>query len=120
MTALPPRKHLSARERTKCFEAAGGVCHICGGRIFAGQRWEVSHPVPLAAGGDDTPENRRPAHARCHARQTAEIDAPRIAKTRRQHQAHIGAKPRPRNPMPGSRLSKWKRRMSGATERRTP
>jgi 5-methylcytosine-specific restriction protein A len=73
-----------------------GRCHLCGLKIDAGQEWEVSHPIPLAAGGDDVASNRAPAHKRCHAKQTATIDAPLIAKVRRQHQKHIGAKPKSR------------------------
>lgn len=97
------RKRLSARERERCFDDAGGICHICERPIVPGQRWEVSHPIPLAAGGDDTPENRRPAHARCHKHLTATVDAPRIAKTRRQRQKHIGAT-RPKRPWPKRKM----------------
>jgi hypothetical protein len=37
---------------------------------------------------------------------------PLIAKVRRKHQKHIGAT-RSKSPLPGGRLSKWKRRMDG-------
>lgn len=84
------RRHISARERERIFDAAGGVCHLCDLPIHAGEAWEVSHPIPLAAGGDDVAGNRSPAHKKCHARRTAEIDAPLIAKTRRQRQKHLG------------------------------
>ena len=89
---MTDRKRLSTRERAKCFDAAGGICHLCGMKIQAGEAWDVSHEIPLAAGGDDTPENRKPAHRRCHRAWTANHDAPLIAKTKRQHQKHIGAK----------------------------
>jgi hypothetical protein len=35
-----------------------------------------------------------------------------IAKVKRKHQKHIGAA-RSKSPLPGGRLSKWKRRMDG-------
>jgi len=111
------RKRLSTRDRAKLLAAAEGKCHLCGMKIEGGQAWEVSHPIPLAAGGDDEPSNRAPAHKKCHARQTAEIDAPLIAKTRRQQQKHNGSF-RSTRPMPGSRRSAWKQKLSGQWERR--
>lgn len=108
---MPSRKRLSARDREKLYDEHKGICHLCGGVIDPDQGFEVSHPIPLAAGGDDVPSNRAPAHKRCHRRQTSEIDAPRIAKTRRQRQKHIGARPRsshrwPRRPFP-TRVNPW-------------
>ncbi len=88
------RVRLSARDRVKLFEEHGGCCHLCGGKIHAGERWEVSHPIALAVGGADEPNNRRPAHFKCHRDWTAKRDAPLIAKVRRQYQKHIGAKPK--------------------------
>jgi 5-methylcytosine-specific restriction enzyme A len=88
------RKRLSARERERCFDSTGGICHLCRRPILPGDAWEASHEIPLAIGGEDTPENRMPAHKHCHARRTALVDKPRIAKTKRQRQKHIGAKPK--------------------------
>jgi 5-methylcytosine-specific restriction protein A len=97
------RRHLSTRERVRVFEAANGICHICSTPIQPGQRWEVSHPTPLAAGGEDTPENRQPAHYACHRTVTNEKDAPLIAKIRRIRAKHIGAT-RPRYRWPKRKL----------------
>ena len=108
---MTARRHLTARERADCFDGADGVCHLCSRKIAAGEPWEVSHPIPLAAGGKDEPTNRRPAHKRCHATQTATIDAPLIAKVRRVHQKHIGA--RIKRPWPGT--DRYKRKVSGET-----
>ncbi len=88
---MTKRKTISARERAKIFECHNGICHLCGGRITAGQAWDVSHPIPLEAGGKDDDTNRFPAHRKCHAVQTATVDAPLIAKTRQQYWRHIGA-----------------------------
>jgi 5-methylcytosine-specific restriction protein A len=112
------RVRLSARARMRLLEEAGFQCHICRLPIFPGQKWEVSHEIPLAIGGADTPENRRPAHYKCHRERTAKFDAPRIAKTKRQRQKNYGIG-KARGPiMPGSRASGWKRKMDGTTERR--
>lgn len=110
------RARLSTRERQRCFDDANGICHLCEMPIAPGEGFEVSHPIPLAAGGDDTPDNRRPAHVKCHARQTATIDAPRIAKTKRQRAKHTGAY-RPKSSLSNSRL---KKKMDGSVvDRRT-
>jgi 5-methylcytosine-specific restriction protein A len=111
------RKRLSARERERVYDSTYGCCDICLQPIWLGERWEVSHRIPLAAGGEDAPENRFPVHYKCHRRQTAEVDAPLIAKTRRQRQKALGIRSTSR-PMPGSRASGWRRRMDGTTERR--
>ncbi len=102
------RKRLSPRDNAKLFEEHGGICHLCGGKIQAGQSWQRSHPIPLAAGGPDTRDNWAPAHTKCHAKQTAEIDAPLIAKVRRQYQKHIGAT-KPKRPWPKRPMSnQWR------------
>lgn len=110
------RKRLSTRDRVQCFEDGNGSCHICGLPIQAGEKWEVSHPQPLALGGEDVRANRRPAHFRCHRAWTAAEDQPRIAKAKRQHAKHIGAKapaPRPlrsRNDFPARKAPRIPKR----------
>jgi 5-methylcytosine-specific restriction enzyme A len=111
------RKPLSTRERLKCFTDNGGICCLCGMKIEDGRLMEVHHVIELAAGGEDVPENRKPAHQKCHRQHTAKHSAPHIAKTRHIHQKHIGAH-QPKSVMPGSRNSKWKRHMNGRVERR--
>lgn len=86
------RRTLSTSARVRIFDAAGGVCCLCGVKIAVGQAWDVAHVIALAAGGSDTPANMRPAHRMCHRVETATVDIPRIAKTKRQRAAHIGAK----------------------------
>lgn len=94
------RVRLSARRLEALYNEHHGVCHICRLPIHPGEAWDRSHPIPLAIGGSDTPANWAPAHRKCHAIQTAKIDAVLIAKTRRQHQKHIGAKPKSSRPWP--------------------
>lgn len=107
------RLRRSTKDRARLFEAHNGICHLCGGKIQAGQAWEWSHPIPLAAGGADDLDNAAPAHAKCHKHQTSNFDAPLIAKVRRNNAKHIGAKPkRPWN-------TKWRKKMDGTVEPRT-
>lgn len=90
------------------FELADGLCHICGMRIRAAEKWDIEHVIPLALGGADNPPNMRPAHKACHAPKTA-ADVASIAKAKRQKARHIGIKRPPTfpKPPPGSRYD-WK------------
>lgn len=108
------RRHIGERERVAIFQAANGVCHLCNGKIQAGQAWEVSHDIPLELGGADDASNMLPAHKKCHRHHTATVDIPAIAKAKRREARHIGAKPPSRNPLPGSKTSRWKRKMNGS------
>ena len=37
------RRRISTRERVDIFHRWAGQCHLCGGRITAGERWDVEH-----------------------------------------------------------------------------
>ena len=91
------RRTLTGKARLALLNAHASRCHICGGAIEAGQRWEVEHVIPLAMGGTDEPDNMRPAHAKCHREKTAK-DVPAIAKAKRVEIAHRGAKA-PKSPI---------------------
>jgi 5-methylcytosine-specific restriction protein A len=84
------RKRLSTADRVRIFGAADGLCHLCLGKILTGEPWEVSHPKPLEMGGEDTDENRRPAHKVCHRDHTSRVDIPQIAKAKRRQARHLG------------------------------
>lgn len=100
------RRSISTRERLRLFTLHGGRCHLCGGLIQVGDRWEISHDIPLELLGPDDDQNRKPAHYKCHRTHTSEVDIPAIAKAKRREAAHTGAtarKPwpkRPRQPAP--------------------
>ena len=116
-------KRNSVKDRRECFERSkrtdhlGRIvmdCHICGGIILpAITEWEADHVTPLAHDGKVT----QPAHTRCHAKKTAEVDIPAIAKGKRQRDRAFGIK-RPGATIPGSKRSGWKRKMSGELVRR--
>lgn len=110
---MTKRKRRSTRERANLFESHKGICHICGLPIQAGEKWEWSHPRPLALGGEDTVENAAPAHFKCHRALTAKEDIPRIAKAKRQHARHIGAKAPTARPLKGRGFAKSGRKPRG-------
>lgn len=110
-------RRMSPSRRARIFEAHKGTCHICGQAIDGTRdRWEVEHLVPYALTRDDSDGNLAPAHASCHASKTAE-DVTQIAKAKRVERKHGGAH-RPQTILPGSKASKFKRKIDGTTVRR--
>ena len=93
------RRSITAKQRDAILVANHSTCHLCGGVIDpTSEGWDVSHEIPLAIGGSDDESNWRAAHRKCHRHHTANVDAPRIAKTVRQGQKDRGVR-RSRTPM---------------------
>ncbi|MBS0219176.1 MAG: HNH endonuclease [Proteobacteria bacterium] len=106
---MTKRQSLSPMKRLKVFEAAGGVCHLCGQRIQAGQKWDVEHRIPLALGGPDDEANMSPSHKACHVLKSVD-DFARISKAKRQKIKHFGArKPSTFPKPPPGYVWDWKR-----------
>ena len=110
---MTKRTTITGKRRAEIFRDAGGMCHLCARKIAEGEAWEVEHPKPLGLGGADDASNWRPAHVDCHAGKTRS-DIRIMRKADRQMKAAAGVK-RKRNPMPGSKASKWKRTIDGRT-----
>ena len=110
------RRTITTKDRVALFQSRGGICHICGGRINVGEKWELEHRIPLQLGGDDEEQNWELAHIKCHKDKT-KIDVGQIAKAKRREARHLGAKVS-KSPMPYGRGSKWKRKMDGTIVRR--
>ncbi|MFV1798215.1 HNH endonuclease [Phaeobacter sp. Ay1a-4a] len=107
------RRRMNTTRRARIFAAANGVCHICGDQIDGTrERWDADHVIPLEISGDDSDDNLRPAHEWCHRTKTAKEDAPTIAKCKRVAAKHDGSK-KPKGTLPGSKNSKWKRKVDG-------
>lgn len=59
------RNTLSRRERSTVLAKTGQRCHICGGLIASGDRWQADHVLAHSSGGGRAIENYLPAHALC-------------------------------------------------------
>lgn len=54
-SAIPPRV------RARVFEANGGICHVSGRKIAAGELWDCEHVIALINGGENRESNLKPA-----------------------------------------------------------
>ena len=104
--AIPPRVRL------RVFEAHGGICHLSGRRIQAGEPWDCDHVVALVNGGEHRESNLAPALRDKHREKTAK-DVREKSIVRRKRMKSIGIAPKNGRPMPGSKASKFKRKMNG-------
>lgn len=85
--AIPPRVRL------RVFEAHGGICHISGRRIQAGEPWDCDHVVALINGGENRESNLAPAIRDKHREKTAQDVAIKSRDTRKRAKS-LGIKKR--------------------------
>lgn len=104
-TPAPPRV------RARVFERCEGKCHRCERKIAAGERWTLEHLQALILGGANSEANLGVTCDWCLPQKNAEDVAQKSVEARKRAK-HLGIKPKSR-PMPGSRASKWKRKVDG-------
>jgi 5-methylcytosine-specific restriction protein A len=104
------RKEFSDRTRALAFQRSNGRCAECCMRLQPG-RIAFDHINPDGLTGLPTVDNCNVLCTACHREKTGG-DVGRIAKAKRQHARDIGAH-KSRNPLPGGKLSKWKRKLDG-------
>lgn len=97
------------RERVRLFELHRGACHLCDQKIQVGETWELEHIVPWEFTRDDSDDNVKPAHVKCHKVKTAS-DVAAIRKADRIHAKHIGAYPKSSARIQSRGFSKTRRR----------
>jgi 5-methylcytosine-specific restriction protein A len=105
-----PDTPVPLRVRMRVYEARGGKCACCGVPI-AGKPWEIDHSIPLIHGGKNRESNLQPLLTEHHRIKT-HADVQTKARTARIKAAHLGVKAKGR-PMPGSKASKFKRKING-------
>lgn len=106
-----PDQKVPDRVKLRVFERHGGICHISGRKIQAGEAWELEHVKALSLGGSHRESNFAPALKSAHKKKTAE-DRKAKAKSDRIRKKHLGIK-KP-SKFAGSRNSKWKKKIDGS------
>ena len=81
------------RVRVRIFERCGGVCHLSGRKIMAGEVWELDHVIALINGGEHRESNLAPALKAAHRAKTAE-DVALKSKVARIKAKHLGVYPK--------------------------
>lgn len=109
------RGHLSTRRKLAIWEREKGLCMLCSTRLQPG-KFIYEHVRALELGGTDTDDNIRLTCMPCAGLKTKD-DHSRAAKAKRVKAKHLGMK-KSKNPLPGSKSSKWKRKMDGTVVRR--
>lgn len=97
------------------------VCEGCG-FVLGKKPFEVDHTIPEALVMDKSrpltaADGKLLGKACCHTPKTAD-DIRRIRKADRQRDRHTGAMRKTSRPLPGSRTSGWKQKISGEWVRR--
>lgn len=101
-SAIPPRVKL------RLYDKAEGRCVVC---TLRADSYECDHIIPLIIGGKHEESNLQLLCHECHAGKT-KLDVKLKAKVARVRKKHLGIKKPSR--FPGSRDSKFKKRMDGS------
>jgi 5-methylcytosine-specific restriction enzyme A len=113
------RKKITTKERMEIFLREKGICHLCGQQIRPGEAWDISHPeTGLWAGGSDDRAILKPAHReKCHRDHTREESRQRATESRVRAK-FLGAYKAKGPPIPGSKRSRFKRKVNGEVSER--
>jgi 5-methylcytosine-specific restriction enzyme A len=113
---MTKRREFPVRIKLAAFQRCGGYCEACDAKLFPG-RYAFDHRNPDALTGTPILENCAVLCRPCHADKTA-MDMASIAKAKRRQAKHLGIKRAPKGPpLPGTRASGIRKRMSGAVEK---
>lgn len=96
----------------RLWERQGGRCAISGNKMYPGDEKDVDHIIPLRDGGQNKESNLQIVLRSEHRKKTAAENKQR-AYDDRVKAGHRGLKKPSRNPLPGGRGSKWKKKMDG-------
>lgn len=103
------------RVKARLFERAQGRCQKCTRKLFPSE-WDADHIVAIINGGQNRESNLQVlCNDPCHTKKTRE-DVKVKAITYRKKKANIGLRKKSR--FPGSRTSKWKKKLDGTVVRR--
>ncbi len=112
-----PDAKIPDRVRVRIFQRYDGICQCgCARRIAAGEPWDAEDEIAIINGGERRESNLRPFLAEHHPAKTKR-DVAIKSKTYRMAKRHLGIR-RTSRPLPGSRASGWKHKMTGEWVRR--
>jgi 5-methylcytosine-specific restriction protein A len=106
------RREFSTKIRIAAMGRCKGYCENCGAFLRTG-RFAFDHVNPDGLTGEPTLENCMVLCNPCHDDKTR-LDTHVIAKAKRREALHLGVKKPTRNPLPGSKASKYKKKMDGS------
>ena len=104
---------IPTRVKARIVMAQDGICACgCGVKLgSAGERIEFDHEIALILGGENRESNIRALRCRCHKGKTRQDGAQKSVEARKR--AKFLGLDKPKRIMPGSRASKWKKRLDG-------
>ncbi len=106
------RREFSTKVKAAAFQRSGGACEQCTAKLYVG-KFHFDHRIADGLNGEPTLANCVVLCLACHSEKTAKHDVPAIARAKRREARHIGAV-RSSRPMPGSRGTKFRKRMDGS------
>lgn len=104
------RREFSTRTKALAFQRANGRCDTCGMRLQP-PRIAFDHINPDGLTGSNDIANCAVLCTPCH-REKTRGDVGTIAKAKRRYARDIGARTS-RQPLPGGKRSKWKKKLDG-------
>jgi hypothetical protein len=111
------RQEFSKKVRLAAWDHAGGRCEVCTRKLFVGDIF-YDHIDPDGLTGAPVAANCQVLCRTCHAVKTR-VDVANIARAKRREAAHLGIRSTAKRPLPGTKASGWRKRMSGQAEKRT-
>ncbi len=82
---MASRKSFSKKDRARLFLLYKGECYLCKGGIDSTKEaYEIEHVIPWALTQDDSDDNLRLAHVKCHKEKTHGAERGMLNKVERQ------------------------------------
>ena len=97
--------------KIRMFEKSRGFCQKCAVNIKL-KPWELDHKIRLKDGGENRERNLQVLCKACHLDKTGGENKSQ-AKANRVKARTYGIKKAPKRIMPGSKASKWKKKVDG-------
>lgn len=111
---MTKRKEFTNRTKAAVFIRENGLCERCKRKVgVGGEPSEFHHRITCEDGGDNSAENCELLCKGCHSHQTHKVEAPAKAQGRRHTLKRAGVEKKSRNPLPGGRGSKLKKKIGG-------